>query len=76
MEISLSQLQVGKKAKIIKLEGGYTFQRKLKVIGIRENKIVKIITTQPFYGPIVIEIERNQITLGRGMAERIFVEEE
>lgn len=70
----LTNLQGGEKGKIIELGGGYTFRMKLRIMGIREGKVVKVITTQPFYGPIVVEIAGKQTTLGRGMAERIFVE--
>jgi len=70
---SLTNLQNGEKGKIVKLEGGYTFRLKLRVMGIREGKVVKVITTQPFYGPIVVEIAGRQTTLGRGIAERILI---
>ncbi len=72
--ISLICLKKGEKGEVVSLEGGDMFQRKLRLLGIREGKIVKILTIQPFYGPLVIEVERNKITLGRGMAGRIFVE--
>jgi len=70
----LKNFQNGEKGKIVKLESGYTFRLKLRVMGIREGKVVKVITIQPFYGPIVVEIAGRQTTLGRGMAERILVE--
>ncbi len=71
--IPLINLPKGKEAKIINLEGGHIFQRKLRLLGIREDKIIKVLITQPFYGPLVVEVGRNKITLGRGMASRIFV---
>ena len=75
MEISLLQLQIGKKAKIKRLEGGYSFQRKLASLNIRVGKTIKKIATQPLGGPIVIEIDNTEITLGVGMATKIFIEE-
>jgi len=75
MEISLLQLQIGKKAKIKRLEGGYNFQRKLASLNIRVGKIIKKVTTQPLGGPVVIEIDNTEITLGVGMATKIFIEE-
>lgn len=72
--IPLINIPIRKKAKIISLKGGNRFLRKLRLLGIKEGKIVKILTVQPFYGPLVIEVERNKIALGREMARRIFVE--
>ena len=76
MEISLLSLQIGKKAKIKRLVGGYEFQRKLASLNIRIGKTIKIVTSQPFRGPIVVEINDRCVTLGRGIAAKIFVEEE
>lgn len=74
MEISLLQLQTGKKAKIKRLEGGYSFQRKLASLNIRVGKTIKKVTTQPLGGPVVIEVDNTEVTLGMGMAMKIFVE--
>ena len=71
----LTNLSPTKKAKIISLEGGQGFQRKLRVLGIREGQNITIISKQPFKGPITIKIGSCQTTLGRGMANKILVEE-
>lgn len=76
MEISLLHLKIGKKAKIKRLEGGYEFQRKLASLNIRIGKIIKVVATQPFRGPVVVEINDRGVTFGRGIAARIFVEQE
>ncbi|MBN2477659.1 ferrous iron transport protein A [Candidatus Micrarchaeota archaeon] len=76
METTLLQLKTGKKAKIIKLEGGMEFRRRLATLNIREEKIIKKITSQPLRGPITIEIDGRRVSLGYGMAMKIIVEEE
>lgn len=73
--ISLTYLSPNKRAKIICLEGGQGFQRKLRVMGIREGQIIKTVSKQPFRGPITITVNGCQMTLGRGMANKIIVEE-
>ncbi len=73
--IPLTYLSPTKKAKIISLEGGQGFQRKLRVMGIREGQTITIISKQPFRGPITVKIGTCQTTLGRGMANKILVEE-
>lgn len=74
MEISLIDLEPGKKGKIIRIDGGFGFQRRARNIGLREGKIVKKITSQPFCGPIVVEVDEREISIGRGIAMKIMVE--
>jgi Fe2+ transport system protein FeoA len=71
----LTHLPINKKARIISLEGGQGFQRKLRVMGIREGQTTTIISKQPFRGPITVKIGNCQTTLGRGMTHKIIVEE-
>ncbi|RLF53545.1 MAG: ferrous iron transport protein A [Thermoplasmata archaeon] len=72
--LPLTQLPVNVRAKIIAIEGGHGFQRKLHVMGIREGQTIKIVSRQPFRGPVTITISGYQMTLGRGMAQKILVE--
>ena len=72
--IPLTQLPISKRGKIIGLDGGQGFQRKLRSMGIKEGQIIKVVTKQPFRGPITIAFFSCQMTLGRGMAEKITVE--
>ena len=73
--ISLTYLTPNKRAKIISLEGGQGFLRKLRVMGIREGQTIKTISKQPFRGPLTVTVNGCQMTLGRGMANKINVEE-
>jgi len=73
--IYLIDLPANKTAKIISVSGGYGLQRKLQTLGIREGQEVKILSRQPFRGPLTIKVCGSQITLGRGIARRILVEE-
>ena len=74
MVMYLTDLRNGRTAKIVGLEGGKGFRRKLRTIGIREGKMVKLVTTHPIGGPIVIDVEGEQVAIGRGMAKRIMIE--
>jgi len=76
MEIPLTSMKTGMEAPIVRLQGGINFQRKLRTMGIRENKNVKIVTKHPFGGPIVVEVDGRKTTIGRGMAQRVLVEVE
>ena len=75
MEIPLTQLGRGKTAVIKNLKGGFEFQRKLASLNIRVGKTIRKVTSEPLRGPIVIHIDNTQVSIGIGMAMKIFVEE-
>ena len=70
---TLVDLPVGRKAEVIELQGGWGMQRHLSSLGIRPGKIVRKITSQPMGGPIMVEVERARVAIGRGMAARIII---
>jgi ferrous iron transport protein A len=72
--IPLSNLMYKQKARIITLDGGNEFQRKLRIMGIREGQLIRIISKQPLRGPLTVAINGCQMTLGRGMANKIIVD--
>jgi len=74
MEQSLLELESGKTAVVKRLAGGEEFRRRLASLNIRVGKVIRKVTAQPFSGPIIIEIDHTQATLGMRMAQKIFVE--
>ena len=74
MEITLFDLKSGKKATIKRLEEGEEFQKKLALLNIRAGKTISKITAQPLHGPVVIEIDNTEATIGMQMAKKIVVE--
>ena len=74
MEIPMSSLKKNHSGRIVRIEGGCGVQRKFRTLGLREDKAVKMIAHQPINGPIVIEIDGRQVTIGRGMANKAIVE--
>jgi ferrous iron transport protein A len=74
MAIPLTSLKQGEKAKIVRLNGGQHFLTKLRSIGVREKKVLTVIAIHPWGGPVVIDIDGRDTSIGRGMAERILVE--
>jgi len=72
---SLTKLKNGKNAKIIALKGGIGLNKNLESLNIRTGKQITKITSHPFSGPIIVNVENRAIAIGRGMAEKIFVEE-
>ena len=77
MQIPVTTLKAGTAAEVTALLGpGSSFQRKLRTMGIREGVRLKVVAVHPFAGPLVVEIGGRQITLGRGIAQRIMVRAE
>ena len=74
MDIKLISLKSGGKAIIKRLEDGEAFRKKLASLNIRVGKTIRKITEQPFHGPVVIEIDNTEATIGLNMAKKIIVE--
>lgn len=60
---------------VYRLNGGRGFIRRLGTRGIQVGKHIKLIVKQPG-GPLVVESEGCQMTMGRGMARKVIVEVE
>ena len=71
----LANLNSYQTAKITSIHGGYGFRRRLQVLGLREGRTLKVLSKQPLRGPLTISVGNCQMTLGRGMAHKIMVEE-
>ncbi len=61
----LSELKPDKWARIVAIEGGLRLRQRLFLRGLVEGSIVRMISSQ---GPITIEVDRNTVSIGRGMA--------
>ena len=68
--MSITELRSGEWARIMAIEGGYGLRQKLLLRGVFEGSLVRMISSR---GPITIEVNRNIVSLGRGMARRIRV---
>ena len=69
----VSFLETGQSAVICRFEGGFHFRKKMWAMGIHEKKTIRLVAKHPFHGPVVIEVDGREITLGRRMAEHIIV---
>ncbi len=74
MEISLADMKVGSRARIMSIAGGAEFMKRVSCLNIRTGKVIRKIASQPLRGPVVIEVCGRRISLGRGMANKILVE--
>jgi ferrous iron transport protein A len=74
MKVPLLSMKRGDRGRIARLIGGPGFQSNLRARGIREGKMIIVIQIQPWGGPVLINVEGEQVALGRGMAHNIIVD--
>jgi Fe2+ transport system protein FeoA len=55
---------------------GWGFEKRLMDMGLTPGTRVTVVKSAPFHGPLEILVRGSRLALGRGMAERIFVEVE
>ena len=67
---NLAQAALGTPARIMEIGGGHGIRQKLNLRGISEGSLVRVISNT---GPITIEVDRNVVSIGRGMAQKIRV---
>jgi ferrous iron transport protein A len=72
-ETKLALLNQGDKATVVALQGGCGFQHRVRSVGLKEGKLLRVVARHHFAGPLVVEVERRHISIGRGMAQKIIV---
>lgn len=71
---SLVELKENESGIVESVAGGFGLQRRLATLNIRPGKKIRMLTAQPFRGPIVVEVDRTHVAVGRGMARKVLVE--
>jgi ferrous iron transport protein A len=71
--ITLSQMKDGQQATVSAVEGGRGLVEKLTAMGIRPGKLITRFCSMYMSGPITIRVDNVQLSLGRGIADQIFV---
>ena len=68
--LTLSQLKPGEQGRVMVIEGGRGVRQKLFLRGLFEGSVVRVISCS---GPVTVEVARNTVSIGRGMAQKIIV---
>ena len=71
--MSLTRMQSGQEGIIVRIEGGIGLANRLAALGIRLDKRVTKISSALMRGPVTIKVDRTQVAIGFGMANRIIV---
>ena len=75
-KVSLVQLEVKQKSKIIEILGGANLQRKLMNMGVYKGKELTKLSHIGLRGPVVIKTGRTILAVGHSVATKIIVEVE
>lgn len=73
-QVSLTRIQAGQEGIIVRIEGGNRLINRLAALGIRPDKRVTKVSSAIMRGPVTIRVDRTQVAIGFGMANRIIVQ--
>jgi Fe2+ transport system protein FeoA len=77
-EVALTTLKKGETGTVCSIKAGHgkgrIFEKRLRDMGLIPGTRVSVVKSTPFHGPMDISVRGSRLALGRGMAERIFVE--
>jgi DtxR family Mn-dependent transcriptional regulator len=72
--ITITTLQPNEKAKIVFVRGGRGVTQRLCDLGLTHGTMVSLLREAPLQGPIEIGVRGCKLVIGRGIAEKIFVQ--
>jgi DtxR family Mn-dependent transcriptional regulator len=72
--VAITSLKHGEKAKIVFVRGGGGVMQRLCDLGLTNGTIVSINRTAPMNGPLEICVRGCKLVIGKGIAEKIFVQ--
>jgi DtxR family Mn-dependent transcriptional regulator len=72
--VTITSLQLGEKAKIVFVRGGGGVMQRLCDLGLTHGTTVTLLRAAPLRGPIQICVRGCKLVIGRGIAEKIFVQ--
>jgi len=79
-KVPLTALKKGESGNVASIGAGHGrgggFEKRLMDMGLTPGTRVTVVKSAPFHGPLEILVRGSRLALGRGMAERIFVEKE
>jgi Fe2+ transport system protein FeoA len=71
--LTLAQLQTGQSGIVVQIQGGRSLVNRLNALGIILGKRITKISSMLMRGPVTAEVDRVQVAIGFGMANRVIV---
>ena len=73
-QVSLVQMQTGQSGSVSQIQVGHGLVNRLSAMSIRPGKRITKVSSMFMRGPVTIEVDRTQVAIGFGTANRIMVE--
>ena len=73
-QITLARMQTGQSGVVVQIQGGHGLVNRLSALGIRPGKRITKVGSMFMRGPVTIQVDRAQVAIGFGMANRVIVE--
>ena len=71
--ITLTKMRSGHSGVVAEIQAGFGLIARLNALGIMPGKRITKISSMMGQGPVTIEVDRGQVAIGFGMANRIMV---
>jgi len=72
--VTLTRMQTGQSGRVVEIQGGFGVIDRLNALGIIPGKRITKISSMLARGPVAIQVDRAQLAIGYGMANKIIVE--
>lgn len=72
--IELTRAPCNEMLEVMAIYGNVEWVKRLEYMGVRKGRRIRKIASQPFGGPLIIEVNGSKISLGRNIAGKIEVE--
>lgn len=73
--MSLLDVETGQCVRVLRLDGGTGLADKLTQHGLFPGDEVQVLRRAPWGGPLLVAVHGREIALGRGVAQKIVVED-
>ena len=73
-QATLARMQISQSGVVVQIQGGHGLINRLNSLGIRPGKRITKLSSMIMRGPVTIQVDRAQVAIGFGMANRIIVE--
>lgn len=72
-QFTLVQMRRGQRGTVLQIKGGRGLVNRLNALGILPGKKITKVSAMLMKGPVTIEVDRAQLAIGFGMANKIIV---
>lgn len=72
-QTTLNLMQTGQSGTVVQILGGYRVVSRLSAMGIRPGKRITKVSAMFMRGPVTVQVDRAQLAIGYGVANRIIV---